>query len=209
MVVATIQWLPRVCVICRPLDAIECPGLLVRSSVDVNPWMSLNCFLSNACSKLMCLSFNSSPVAMIIRSSWSKLILFTDTQSDCSVFSSETVSSSLTVIATSLWEDCLSASMCSFGRLSKIGRCSQISFHLQISMYKGLPNLFVIDLLTLTCCLWFRTLLYHFDAEIENRLPRFSLVHDRQWYQRQSSQQLHMDRLDCLPHTDKTVHVIT
>ena len=58
----------------------------------------------------MCLSCNSLPVAMILQSSSNKVILFTDNQSDCTVFLSEAVSSSPTVIATS--EGCLSLSVC-------------------------------------------------------------------------------------------------
>ena len=58
----------------------------------------------------MCLSCNSLPVAMILQSSSNKVILFTDNQSDCTVFLSEAVSSSPTVIATS--EGYLSLSVC-------------------------------------------------------------------------------------------------
>ena len=76
IVVATIQWLPRVCMICKPLKTINRPGLLLKSRVDISPWMLLNCFLSNDCAKLKCLSFNFSPVAMILRSSSSNLTLF-------------------------------------------------------------------------------------------------------------------------------------
>ena len=58
---------------------------------------------------------------------------------------------------------------------------------------------FLANLLTLACCLWPRTQLYHSNAETENRLAKSAAVRYWQWPQRQSSQRLHIwRRSDCL-----------
>ena len=79
----------------------------------------------------------------------------------------------------------------------------QTPFHLQTSKYTGRPSLLVADPMTLAYCLRPNTLLYHSDAETENRLPKPSSVSGWQQFQHQLLQRPHTRRTDCLPHVDK------